>query len=91
MEIRIKEVCKEKGVTQKQLSELSGIAEVSLSKSINGNPTIGTLEKIATALGVEVVELFEKRGDFVAFVSMGGVNHRFDSVETLKSFVNGLE
>ncbi|MFI3265281.1 MAG: helix-turn-helix transcriptional regulator [Rikenellaceae bacterium] len=58
MDLRIKEVCKEKGVTQKQLSELSGIAEVSLSKSINGNPTIGTLEKIATALGVEITELF---------------------------------
>ncbi|MFI3331828.1 MAG: helix-turn-helix transcriptional regulator [Rikenellaceae bacterium] len=62
MELRIKEVCKEKGVTQKQLSELSGIAEVSLSKSINGNPTIGTLEKIATALGVEITELFSTSG-----------------------------
>lgn len=62
MELRIKEICKQKGVTQKQLSELSGIAEVSLSKSINGNPTIGTLEKIATALGVEITELFSSSG-----------------------------
>lgn len=58
MKLRIKEVCKKKGITQKQLSELCGIAEVSLSKSINGNPTISTLEKIATALGVEITELF---------------------------------
>lgn len=58
MRLRIKDVCKEKGITQKQLSELSGIAEVSLSKSINGNPTIETLEKIATALGVDITELF---------------------------------
>ncbi len=67
MELRIKEVCKEKGITQKQLSELSGIAEVSLSKSINGNPTIGTLEKIATALGVEVTELFSASSNVGGF------------------------
>lgn len=68
MELRIKEVCREKGITQKQLSELSGIAEVSLSKSINGNPTIGTLEKIAVALGVEITELFNTHGNNTDFV-----------------------
>jgi transcriptional regulator with XRE-family HTH domain len=36
-----------------------GIARVNLTKTINGNPTKDTLEKIAAALGVHVTELFE--------------------------------
>lgn len=63
MGLNIKELCKRKGVTQKELAEKLGIAEISLSRSINGNPTIGTLEKIAAALGVEVTELFAPKGD----------------------------
>lgn len=58
--LRIKEVLAEKGYTQKRLSEIMGIAEISLSRSINGNPTIDTLQKIADALGVHLVELFEQ-------------------------------
>ena len=58
MEFRIKEICKEKGILIKDLAQMLGITDVGLRQSLNGNPTIGTLEKIATALGVEVVELF---------------------------------
>ncbi len=58
MDLRIKEVCKSKGITLQEVAERMGVNRVSLSNSINGNPTIGTLEKIATALGVEVTELF---------------------------------
>ena len=51
MEFRIKEICKEKGILIKDLAQMLGITDVGLRQSINGNPTIGTLEKIATALG----------------------------------------
>lgn len=63
MGLNIKELCKRKGVTQKELAEKLGIAEISLSRSINGNPTLETLEKIAEGLGVEVTELFAPKGD----------------------------
>lgn len=59
-ELRIKEVLSEKGYTQKKLSELTGIAEISLSRSINGNPTFETLQKIAKALNVPISDLFEQ-------------------------------
>ena len=59
-ELRIKEVLSEKGYTQKKLSELTGIAEISLSRSINGNPTFETLQKIAKALSVPISDLFEQ-------------------------------
>lgn len=91
MELRIKELCKEKGLTLQQVAEYMGVNRVSLSNSINGNPTIGTLEKVAAALGVEVVELFAKRGDFVAFVRRDGVTHTFDTEDALIDYAEGLK
>ena len=58
MEYRIKELCKEKGILVKELAQKIGITDIGLRQSLNGNPTIATLEKIADALGVEVAELF---------------------------------
>ena len=37
-----------------------GCTKESLSRAINGNPTLETLEKIATALGVNITELFDQ-------------------------------
>jgi transcriptional regulator with XRE-family HTH domain len=92
MELRIKEVCKAKGVTLQQIADIMGVNRVSLSTSINGNPTIQTLEKIAAALGVEVIELFEaKTGDFTALIDHGGKLYRFDGIEALKGFISGIE
>lgn len=59
-DLRIKEVLKEKGMRQKALSEKIGVAEISLSRSINGNPSLETLQKIASALNVPISELFEQ-------------------------------
>lgn len=58
MDFRIKELCKEKGLLFKELAQQLGITDVGLRQSLQGNPTIGTLEKIAAALGVPVPELF---------------------------------
>ena len=58
MDFRIKELCKEKGLLFKELAKQLGITDVGLRQSLQGNPTIGTLEKIASALGVAVPELF---------------------------------
>lgn len=60
MDLRIKEVIKEKGMTITVLADKMGINRVNLSNMVNGNPTVETLNKIATALGVPVTELFEK-------------------------------
>ena len=44
---------KEKGLTQKELSELTGIAQADLSKIENGNanPCLKTLKRLAEGLG----------------------------------------
>lgn len=46
----------EAGMTQKQLSEKTGINQSNLSRIENGsaNPSVATLEKIASALGKKV-------------------------------------
>lgn len=58
MELRIKELCKAKGILQKDLAEKIGITDIALRASLKGNPTLSTLEKVANALDVEVWELF---------------------------------
>lgn len=58
MELRVKEICKEKGIQMQELANRLGITRITLTRNINGNPTISTLENIAHALGVEVSELF---------------------------------
>ena len=60
MKLRVKEICKEKGLLMEQLASKLDITRITLTRNINGNPTIETLEKIAVALGVEVSELFEQ-------------------------------
>lgn len=47
---------KESGLTQKQLSERTGIAQADISKleSGNGNPSIKTLQRLAAGMGMRV-------------------------------------
>ena len=58
---RIKEVCQEKGMTQKDLAEKLGITDISLNKTLRGEyPQLQTLEKIANALNIPISDLFEQ-------------------------------
>ena len=61
MNLRVKEICRERNIMLKDLASMIGITEVGLSKSLNGNPTLSRLEEIAKALDVSIVELFEKK------------------------------
>lgn len=62
MELRIKDVLKEKKVTAVALAGLIGMTQPNMSNIVNGKsmPSLETLEKIATALCVPVTELFEQ-------------------------------
>jgi transcriptional regulator with XRE-family HTH domain len=59
--MRIKEVLRERNITAKELADKMGISAASLSVAINGNTTVGTLQRIATALNVPITELFEQK------------------------------
>lgn len=58
MELRVKEITKSKGLTMQQLSEKLGVTRDTLTRNVNGNPTIETLSKISTALEVPIWQLF---------------------------------
>ena len=59
--LRVKDILKSKGLTAKTLAKMLNISEGSLSQTIKdgANPSLQTLERIASALGVPVSELFE--------------------------------
>lgn len=59
--LRIKELCKEKGITLNQLAEKIGISQPSISGIATGKqkPAFDTLERISEALEVSPAELFE--------------------------------
>lgn len=58
--MRIKEILSEKGMTMADLAERANMQQPAISRVMTGNPTIETLERIASALGVQVVDLFER-------------------------------
>ena len=91
--MRIKEVCKEKGITVSQLAEKMGIKQESLSRAINGNPTLETLERIANALEVDITELFapSSSGGIIGVIRIRDTNYNINSVSDLRNLVNGIE
>jgi transcriptional regulator with XRE-family HTH domain len=59
--LRIKEICKQQGITVATIAERTGIFAPTLSRiNKGGNTTTETLEKIASALDVPISELFEQ-------------------------------
>lgn len=58
---KIKELRKQKGLTQKQLGDMCGIADSNIRKYENGkqNPKLETLQKIADALEVSINVFFD--------------------------------
>lgn len=91
MKLRVKQICKEKGILFKDLAAAVGVHDVTLRASLQGNPTIGTLEKVAAALEVEFVDLFVKPTNFVAFVRHDGITLTFDSERKLIDYADTLK
>lgn len=62
MELRIKNILKEKGMTNIAIADKVGITRPNMSNIVNGKtkPSLDTLEKIAEALNVHISELFEQ-------------------------------
>jgi len=55
----VKEICKEKGLTLKNLAEKLKVTPSNLSQTLQANnPGVSTLENIADALGVKFINLF---------------------------------
>ena len=58
---KIKEIRERKKMTQEELSKASGVGRITISRIETGeltNTTVGTVTKLASALGVDESELF---------------------------------
>lgn len=90
MKLRILEICKQAGITQKELAERIGLSAVGLSKAINGNPTKDTLEKIASALNVRITKLFEEPTNINGYIELDGTIHKVTSKDDIKKLAENL-
>ena len=62
--MRIKDVLKEKGITQQMLADKMNVSLSAVKQMVSANSlTTTTLEKIATALGVPIWQLFVSPSD----------------------------
>lgn len=86
MDLRVKELCKERGMLMEDLAQILGVTRITLTRNINGNPTMETLQKIATALDVQVWELFtaSTTGEINGFVEYRGTIYKIQSREDLQ-------
>lgn len=93
MKLSVKEVCKEKGLTIQDLADKMEMKRESLSRAINGNPTLETLEKIASALGVDVPELFtsSSSGGIIGVIRIRDTNYNINSVPDLSRLLDRIE
>lgn len=67
MKVRIREIMSEKGITSVELAEKIRVSKATISNLINNKtmPSIDTLGKIATALGVPDWQLFASKEEAV--------------------------
>lgn len=95
MELRIKDVLKEKKVTVVSLAGMIGITQPNMSNIVNGKstPSLETLEKIANALGVDITELFvpSSSGGIIGVIRIRDTNYNINSVPDLSRLLDGIE
>ncbi|MCK0199128.1 helix-turn-helix domain-containing protein [Ornithobacterium rhinotracheale] len=82
---RIKQIIKQKGLTSIEVAKQLNVTRESFSKTINGNPTISSLQSIANVLGCEVGDFFTTSEPII--LKFKDDLHTFYSLEELKSFI----
>lgn len=77
MKLRIKEILKEKGMSQIELAQELGMTPVALSQRMNGHLSCTTefMEKVAHVLGVSFISLIEDDTSRVVSTFTSGEKH----------------
>ena len=91
--LRIKELLKQKGITQIELSKKIGITPSALLQSITGNTSVSRLKELADALNVSIGELFEStsKKELTALVSYKGEFFKANTLEELEEVVSKIK
>lgn len=81
----IRSIRKEKGITQKKLAELSGMAEITIRQyeADKYKPKIEQVEKLANALGVTAVDLMGIEY-FDATIDTGQIRKEIDALDSIE-------
>ena len=93
LSLSVRMLCRKQGITMRQLAEKMQIAPESLSRAINGNPQLSTIQAIAKNLNVEVADLFNShlvQTDLTAIVVFRGKTLVTDNVESLLEFATQI-
>lgn len=95
MNLRIKEVCKAKGLTIVELAKRLNMSQSNMSNIANGKvmPSIEKLEQIANVIGVSVSELLgepKQEADFFGFIYRKGRTFTILNRESLDIVVNTI-
>ena len=86
--------CRKQGITMRQLAEKMQIAPESLSRAINGNPQLSTIQSIAKNLNIEVSALFNpslEQSDLTAIVIFRGKTIVTDNINALLDFATEIK
>ena len=85
MDLRLKEILAQRGITLKEFAQSSGISQSNLSNYLNGNisPSLDTLKKIATNLNVDVVELFREKDEVEIYAKYDGILYPINKSDIL--------
>lgn len=75
----VRRLCKEQGKQMKDLAADMGIDPASLTRALNGNARLDTIQKIANALGVSIKSLFELADDVEGYIRVGNRIYHFNS------------
>ena len=84
----VRRICKEQGKQMKDLAAGMEIDPASLTRALNGNARLDTIQKIATTLGVSMKTLFEPLDDVEGYIRIGEHVHQFNSREELNAILN---
>ena len=92
MALRIKEIAKAKGITMGEIADKMRINPVNLSASLNGNPTLNRLQKVAEILGVEVSDLFIQDSSYInGYIETGNNIYPVKSKEQLIGIIDKVD
>ena len=75
----VRRICRQQGKQMKDLAADMGIDPASLTRALNGNARLDTIEKMATALGVSLKSLFEPTDDVEGYIRIGERVYQFNS------------
>lgn len=80
----VKRICKERGIQLKDLAKKMDIDPGSLTRTINGNARLDTIERIASALDVSMKSLFETWDDVEGFIRIHNRVYQFNNKRELE-------